>query len=233
MQDGNVSPLRAFFRNKWVLSILVIDIIVIFIVVGILIWQTTKVSTISFNIVPYDATISVNGNTSYTNGEYIITPGVYEIEISHEGLNTKSFRLDFEPHDNIVLTTFLSDSNDFEFYKLKENYESFRELSEIASAEDNKTSDDDESAEEFIDSFEKIISISEILPIDHMVFNEDDVSSSPFFAIDIDEDCKYYNLCLIVSPVLNTTHEEVLEFIREQGYTPENYEIKFKDRIEL
>ena len=154
MQDGDISPLKAFFRNKWVRIILIIDAIAILVVLGIIIYNATKVSTINFNITPVDSTISVNGNTSFENGTYSITPGAYEITISHEGFNSKTFTIDIAPHHDITISTFLSNGESFEYYTLKNNYSSMQKLQEIASKDNNITTDQDTSAEEFIAKFQ-------------------------------------------------------------------------------
>jgi len=231
-EDGSISPLRAFFRNKWVRIVLILDVFIVISVIVLVILNSNKTVTITFNVAPVDAKIFVNG-AEYTNGKFAIMPGKYEIEISHNGLSTKKFNIELKAQDYITFSTFLSNSEDFEFYMLKDNYESFKKLSEIASAENNRTFDNDKSAEEFIKSFSKKISIGNILPINYQETNEEDISMSPYFSIDINKDCKYYNLCLLVSPVLNTTHEEVLDFIRNRGYNPDVYEIIFEDTIEL
>ena len=231
-EDVGVSPLGAFFRNKWVITILVLDVLAIIIVAILNFINNNKTVNIKFDVAPVDATILVNGK-GYTNGEFVMEPGAYEIQVKRDGLNSKSLTMELGAQDNVTIATFLSNGKDFDFYKLKENYESFKKLSEIASAENNQTFDNDESAEEFIESFGRIISIGEILPINYELLNEEDISVSPYFSIDIDDNCRYYNLCLLASPILNATHDDVLEFIRQNGYNPDDYDVTFKDRIEL
>lgn len=72
MQNEGVSPLKAFFQNRWVRVVLVIDIVIIAAIIGIIIYNATKNAIISFAIAPIDATITVNGNSSYSNGSQII-----------------------------------------------------------------------------------------------------------------------------------------------------------------
>ena len=67
-EDGNISPLKAFFKNKWVRLILILDIAAIIAIVVIIIINSTRVSTLVFDIAPLDATISVNGDEHYKNG---------------------------------------------------------------------------------------------------------------------------------------------------------------------
>lgn len=231
-EDVGVSPLGAFFRNKWVRIILIIDVIAIFVVAGILIWQATKVSTIIFNIAPVDATISVSGNTDYSNGQYAITPGTYEINISHEGLEPKTLSVDIGPHDVVTVNTFLIGAdNNFEFYELKENYASYDKLKSIASADNNITIDQDVSAEGFISEFEQIMSIMNILPIKGFVYADPSVNASTAgFTIrdgQSKEECER-SACLLVNYYGRDYEEAVMERIEEVGYNPANYQIIYE-----
>lgn len=154
MQDGSVSPIKAFFRNKWVRSILVLDLIAIIFIIALVISNATKTSAITFNVVPAESQILINGE-NYINGTYHITPGTYEVEISHPDLDTKIFTVDLEHSDIATITTFLHQGNDFNFYELKENLDSLFELTNIASAGYNQTTDQDTSAETFIADFQR------------------------------------------------------------------------------
>ncbi len=82
MRDKDNSPLKEFFHNKYILAFLAIDIIAIVALVGVFINRSTRISTINFNVVPANATISVDGDKHYKNGQYDIAPGAYKIEIS-------------------------------------------------------------------------------------------------------------------------------------------------------
>lgn len=59
--DESVSPVRQFFRHKWVRLILALDVVAIVAVVGILIWNATKTATINFSVAPIDASIQIGG----------------------------------------------------------------------------------------------------------------------------------------------------------------------------
>lgn len=231
-EDGSISPLRAFFRNKWVWAILIIDVIAVFGIIGVLIWQATKVSTIIFNVAPIDATISVNGNTNYTNGQYSITPGTYEINISREGLEAKTLSVDIEPHYVVTVNMFLSGAdNNFEFYKWKDNYGSYQELKSIASSENNITTDQDVSAESFISDFEQTMSIMNVLPIKGYVYADPSIhSATAGFAIrdgQSKEGCER-TACLLVNYYGEDYEEAVIEKIKDAGYNPMDYQILYE-----
>ncbi len=231
-EDVGVAPLRAFFRNKWVRTILILDVVVIFIVAGILIWQATKVSTIIFNIAPIDATISVNGNTNYTNGQYSITPGTYEINISREGLEAKTLSVDIEPHYVVTVNMFLVGAdNDFEFYELKENYASYDKLKSIASAGNNITIDQDVSAENFIDNFQKNYELYQNdLPIDISEMSKTEPSWMMWGVLisrSDDKDCKK-TLCIEVVLINTENKELVIDAMNEHGFNLKEFEIRYE-----
>ena len=216
MQDV-VSPLKIFFRQKWVRIILIIDVLAILIVAGIIIHNATKVSIISFNIAPVDAVISVNGNTSFTNNTYKITPGTYEIKISHDNLETKTFTIDIAPHDAITFTAFLKDVDEkFSFYESKEN---------------NLTYDNDVSAEEFIKKVTKALGIFELLPIKGYIYEDTEINTSTAgFAIkDGRSSSKCEKIaCLLINYYGHDYEELVTEKIQEAGYDPENYQLIYE-----
>lgn len=166
MRDNNISPLREFFHNKYILAFLAIDLIAIAALVGVFINRSTRISTINFNVVPANATISVDGDKRYKNGQYDIAPGAYKIEISHDGLETKTLTVDIDPRNYAAVTVFLTDSDkSFDYYKQNDHYEPFKSLQSIASAENNIITGKDTSAQEFITNYDKTLSIFSKLPI--------------------------------------------------------------------
>ena len=232
MQDGSV--LGNFFRNKWVRFVLVVGLIVVISVAIFVNIDIHKDAAIVFNVAPVDATITINGDSNYTNGANSISPGDYEIKISHEGLESKTIKVSIAPRQVITISTFLSGpDNNFEFYELKENYSSMQMLKTIASRGNNITTDHDTSAETFIDDYDRKTQIVNILPIDYFEMDETNKDAGKFFGIDLNDNCDKIDLCLIVAPIKNVSHEEALEFIRSQGYDPNDYDIIFQENITL
>lgn len=163
-----MSPIKAFFQNKWVWLVMVLNLIAIVVVAVLFISNANKTAVMNFVITPVDAEIAVNGKSGYSNnGEaYYFAPGTYEVKISREPLNTKVITVDLEADHNTTVTTFLSEDGGFEFYKLKENLSSYYVLTEIAAKNDNQTIDDDTSAEDFIEKMQNNFELfSEYLPI--------------------------------------------------------------------
>ena len=167
--DGNTSAFRQFLHNKWVRLILILDVIAIIVIIGIVIWNKTKTATINFSIAPSDAKIQIDGQGEYYNGSYQVHPGNHTITISHDGLTPKTFTLDLKSGYDTTLTTFLKgEDNNFDFYTLRDNFESFQKLSAIASVGNNLTTDEDPSASDFIQNFERNYELYQtILPINY------------------------------------------------------------------
>ena len=237
MQDGSLSPLRAFFKNKWVRIILIIDAIALLIVIGLAIWNATKVSTITFNIAPIDATISVNGNTNYTNGQYAITPGTYEVTISREGLESKTLTVDLTPKHVTTVSAFLVGAdNSFNFYELKENYESYKKLESIASKENNITTDSDTSAEEFVGNYQRNLRLYQTaLPIDYSDQQEIIRAGSPWYtttraftiSYNHSDECTK-TLCIKISIEKIDDDNFIQEYLKEKGFDIKLYEVKYE-----
>ncbi len=233
MQDQNLSPLRAFFRNKWVIVTLIVDAIVIIALIIIAVINSTKKSVLTFNVVPADAQILVNGREGYTNGSYRLPPNEYEIQISYPNLVTKTFIIDLAKHDVGTITTFLSgEDNDLSFYKLKDHYGDFLDLTQIASANDNQTTDKDTSAGEFIKKINAALQpYYRSLPIEHQEYEtldgEKELSMDITIKADHDEECETF-LCLKALMVFTDDTDFVNSLLEENGFNLEDYEIHYK-----
>ena len=231
-EDGNISPLKAFFKNKWVKLILVLDVIAIIAIIAIMVFNSTKTATVSFDVAPVDAKIQLNGQGDYKNGSYQVHPGTYEVTISHDGLETKTFTVDLPSGYVATVATFLTGpNNDLSFYELKDNYLSYQKLASIASAENNITTDHDTSAEEFIADFGRKISILEVLPIKGYVHADPAVSASTAgFTIrdGRDREICEKTTCLLVNYYGTDYEESVMEKIKEAGYDPVDYQIFYE-----
>ena len=232
MQDDvMLSPLQAFFRNKWVRLFLVVDVVLLLILILILIWQTTKVSTIKLNVVPFDSTITINGKSGFTNGEYSITPGTYQVTISHDNLETKTLAVDISPKNVVSVTTFLSDTDKtFDFYKLRKNLDSFNSLKEIASSENNLTTDHDTSAETFIQKFQtNYTDFTTKLPIEYRESTGygETLSIQKNITLKAAYDCDL-TLCIQALVVGTDSKEFVDNLLRDKGINLEDFEIEYK-----
>lgn len=231
MQNEGVSPLKAFFQNKWVRLVLVIDVIIIVAIIGVLIYNLTKNAIISFTIAPIDATITVNGNSSYSNGSFQFHPGTYEVVISHDNLDSKTFTIELQPNSNVAITTFLTEDGNLDFYELKDNYSSYLMLTRIASSSDNQTTDNDTSAEAFITRFQEAYSLySSELPVTYSEYATDDRGRSylaNYISVRAKHDCSY-TLCLEAVLFKEDDRPMVNKMLEEAGFNVEDYEIKYR-----
>ena len=235
LTNENLSPLRLFFRNKWVRLTLLVDVILLIILAVILIQQSTRVSIINFNVTPLDATIAVNGDSKYTNGQYSITPGSYKVTISHEGLETKTFNINISPQNSVSISTFLSDEEkSFDFYQQRANYMSYKKLEEIASSGNNMTTDHDTSAESFITEFnEQYNLIADSLPIRYATYEHDvdgwDSLIEQIIIIqpDKDDSCTK-TLCVKALMGLSDDKELVNSILSEKSINPKVVEILYE-----
>lgn len=239
MQDGSVSPVGRFFRNKWVWLILAIDIAVVIFIIVISVNKAAETAIINFNIAPVDATITVNGKGGYENigqpiegdrnsdRSYSFKPGNYEIQISHPDLDTKTFNLNLEPNTNTTITTFLSKDNGFYFYTLKDNLGAFYRLAEIASAGDNQTTDHDTSAEAFITNFQEQYNLyTTELPVAYSEYNEKG-ELIKYVTVRAGAGCAI-TLCLEATIFDKNDKNIALKLLEEAGFNVEDFEIEYK-----
>ena len=184
---------------------------------------------ISFNVAPVDAKITINGSGDYKNDgqAYSLTPGTYEVRISHAELDAKTFVVNLESEYNTVITTFLSKDGDFYFYTLKNNYGSFYKLASIASVEDNQTTDNDTSAEEFIARFQRDNYLySTQLPATYSEYN-DEGKLTKYISVRKSYNC-LVTLCL-EAIIPNEEDKKIAEsLLQGKGFNLEDFEIEYR-----
>lgn len=227
MQDGSVAPIKAFFRNKWVILTLIFDVALIIFTAVLAIMDANKESVITFNIVPSNAQIAVNGKSGYSNGSYRFLPGVYEITVSYPDLNTKTFTTELKKHDIATITTYLHQDGNFDYYRLRENLGDFITLSQIAAVGYNQTTDQDASAESFIADFQKNYELySSVLPVTYSEYDNNGklikyLSARASYSCDI-------TLCLKAN-IYNTDDKALINaMLADAGFNVEDFEIEYK-----
>ncbi len=250
--DGSTSPLRQFFGQKWVKAILAFDALAIVAILGVVIWNATKTAIIVLDVAPIDASIQI-GHGGYTNGQYRLHPGSYDIVISRDGLESKTLSVELKSGFITTVSAFLSgaaseDSDasspdgsesapDFSFYEQKNNYASFQKLAEIASKGNNKTIDQDPSAESFIIEYPaKIKKMQAVLPITYTEYGLDPESQSgESLKLDItirdgrDSDQCETSACIEVLMVAPSDSKTIVEeLLARKGIRADDYEIVYK-----
>ena len=236
-EGENSSHFKEFLNKRWVKVVLIIDVLIVLAIIGVLIWNATKTATVNFSIAPIDAKITLNGQDDYKNGTYKLHPGNYEVTVSRDGLESKTFDLELKSGYVTSLAAFLiGENNNFEFYELKDNYASFQKLSEIASAGNNQTTDQDTSAEGFIAKLtEKIAELQSFTTIHHSKYKLDpDSPSGESMELDItirngsqSGQCKT-STCFEALMVLTDDKTLVKNLLQEKGIEADDYEIIYK-----
>ncbi len=231
--SNNDSLVRWFLKKKWVLAIITFDLIVLIAIIILATNNALKTAVVNFNIAPIDATIIINGIKYDNNSGYRLRPGNYEIELSREGLKTKKITIDLADDGVLNVATFLSNGNDFSFYELKGNYDSFYKLAEIASADNNITVDNDDSAEQFIEKYRKeFANYSTVLPINYSEYDEKEDGGRELvkditIQANSGEECRL-TLCLKALMVGTDDKRFVESLLIDKGFNVEDYEIIYK-----
>ena len=227
---GN-SALRDFFRSKWVRLVLVLDAIIILVIIGLAISRITKTATLVLEIVPLDANIAINGKDGYINGTYELTPGDYKIEISHDSLDTKIFNLNINQGEIANVKTYLTNDGNIDWYKQKNNRGSYTRLSEMI-LDDNKTTDQDNSALQQVKDINGNYENLSTLPIDIVEYEEfDDGRRELTQDITIrgkyDDECSTW-LCIEALMYGTDSEEYIKELLYNKGFKAEEYEIHYQ-----
>ncbi len=236
MQEA--SRLGDFFRNKWVRLALILDSFVLIAIIAIIIYNVTKTATVVFNVAPVDATISLNGNSSYTNNTYAVHPGTYEVAITRDGLDEKVFTVDLPANATTKITIFLAkDGDNFEFYEYEDHLESYEKLASIASAEDNQTTDYDTSAEPFLANQAEKDQISKILPVSFPICDGPATRTncdSVRISYEYNENCDWKK-CVVIKARGNGLTEEYLSlastYLADNGFILKNYNYVYEQGL--
>lgn len=231
----NNSPLRGFFKNKWVRLIIVIDILAVIAIIVIAIANSFRNSVIVLNVAPLDASVTINSKNGYKNGQYYFFPGEYELSISHESLDTKTISIKLESHNVTTVSIYLSKDGKFDFYGRKENYESYQKLYSIISPDYNRATDNDSSAERFVSDFQKHYSIFKDLPIIDETPSVYGLSLGSRYQKDILkisdgrplEECTQ-TLCLHITDTSGTKKEYAESIIDKFGYDHNKFQLIYQ-----
>ena len=234
MQEGMDSSLLSnFFHNKWVRLVLLINVVIVIVVIVIAIYNNTKSAIITFDIAPIDAKISVNGNTNYTNGTFRMLPGKYDVVVSRDGLDSKSFNIDLASHSSTLVAIYLSANGgtDFSFYEMRDNSDSARKLLTLVGSDDDIVYDDDYSANSFVSKFGVDLDLFDNkLPLRETVHESPDVGGRIASAISIEksDSCEKY-LCISVKAYgVEDVEKRAKELLEGAGFDLNYLEVKYE-----
>ena len=227
---GN-SALKDFFRNKWVRLILALDVIVIIVIIGLMISKAMRSATLVLDVSPLDATIKLNGGGEYASGTYELVPGEYKVEISHDGLDTKTFDVKIDSGEIANITTYLTNDGNIDWYKQKVNRGSYSKIVDMVSVDKNLTTDQDGSAVEQVKELEDNFQKLKNLPITKVVYDQTDtgrhLNTDITIRANYSDECSTW-LCL-EALMYGTDDESIIEqLLTNNGFDAEAYEIKYK-----
>lgn len=227
MQNRWSSRVRNFLANKWAKILLVVDIMIVIIFAVIFIIDSKRTAKLELNVVPVKSQISVNGDTNYSNGIYRLFPGIYEISVSYPGMNTKVFTVDLSHQDVATVTTFLSGDDNFDYYRLRDNYDEFVALSKIAESGHNQTTDQDFSAGDFVADYQRNYYLyTTQLPATYADYGDDD-ELIKYVTVRSSDSCEIL-LCLKAFLFDENDKQLANSLLEGKGFNIKDFEIQYE-----
>ena len=196
-----------FFRmHKVVAGVVFVDLIIVIVLVALAIIKGMKTATVDILVAPSVATVEING-AKYGTGAYRLFPGEAEATISADGFETKTMALNLKAGETTKLYVYLNPNEDSLNYYARNSADA--ELLKKVGGMD----------------ITKIISIQDILPITSRRYNETN-GSMEGIVINQNLDCEEI-FCLRVIGDSSNGHEWTRSLIKERGYNPDDYEIRY------
>ena len=215
----------SFIKRHWVASLVILlNVLAICVVVGAIVFHNAKNASVDIYVAPAEATIELNGKQYENFQSYDILPGDYHVVISMEGMQTKEFDFTLDNDGFYKIRTYLLDADGgFDYYRTHLNDETI--LAEVAN---------DAASKRFVEDFEKMYSINDILPLTYSNTYEENATEIVSISIraGYDDECEDDSFCLIISDYTGKNHDKALAMIRDAGYNPDDYEIIFKEGLE-
>ena len=209
--------LELFRRHKIISAAIALNVIAILVVVLLIVVHRTKTVSIDIYVAPSDAIIELNGKKYDNFSSYNLMPGEYHVSISMDGMKTKEYDLALENDGFARIWEYLVDDNDSLDYYLK-NPDEISILTKFS---------DDEEVKKVIEYYDKVVSIRDALPLEYYDRSDPDNSVGVFVEEDTDE-CANKILCLVIYGG-EKNRDIALNLIREAGYNPDDYGIRFEE----
>ena len=195
--------------------VIIISIIVFFALVISFIAYQISLATVNILVAPISSSIKIN-NKEYQNGQHKFSPGTYQVEISKEAFNTKTFTLNLKSGETVNLHAYLEQSDGTDSWYLTHNEDDLI-----------RTQIGDEEATKESEKYSKKYPIVKVLPL--IYANYDDNYNYTEYRIDGGklEGCKK-EFCLKITDTTGGNEENAKRYIRENGYNPDKYEIIYE-----
>lgn len=192
---------------------LVLFFVPLLILIGSVVFFTTvllKNSELILYVVPSSATIKLDGH-KIKNGSRSIRAGSHELEISGDGLETKTIEFEVAKKQSKSISAYVkSDNGSFDYYL---NHEEDIAALELIT---------DDAAKSFVEDYYHNKTILELLPIT-IAHEHGDITST----LSEGHECTR-SYCLKITDDNAELRAEMEAKIKELGYNPEDYEIQYE-----
>lgn len=219
LKRGRIKLMFNFVRQHKTISMIVgLDVIAIVVVTAIFVIQGLRTCTIDINVAPSDAIVTLNGAT-HGNLELVkLFPGNYHVEISREGMQTKTLDISLSSGDYYRLREYLlDDDSSMDYY--------YNHSDEVINLENIS---DDPQVTKFVTNYNQAISIMDLLPYTYDAYS-DNYTNYTWYEIDEDprSDCPKV-LCLKIIDKTGGNEQNAIKRILELGYNPDDYELTYE-----
>ena len=204
-------------RHKIVSAVIALNVIAILIAILFVVIHNAKTASVDIYVAPSEATIELNGKKYDNFASYNLMPGDYHVKISMDGMKTVEYDLVLDNNGFARIWKYLVDDNGgFDYY-----FKNPDEISILAKFSD------DENVNELIEYYNKVISIRDVLPLEYYDRSDPDNSIGVFVEEDMNE-CDNKILCLVIYGG-EDNRDIALSLIKEAGYNPDDYGIRFEE----
>ena len=205
-----------FIKRHKIATLVTINLVALIIAIVIIIIHLAKTATIDINVAPNDATITLNGRKYDNNTSHDVLPGNYHVKIAMDGMQTKEYDISLERNGFIRIWDYLLDEKGgFDYYLT--HPDDMATLAEL---------DIDQKVKDIVNYYNRITSIRDMLPLEYYERFEVDKPLGVFIEED-PNDCDSKALCLVVYGG-EKNRDIALKLIKEAGYDPEDYGIRFE-----
>ena len=204
-------------RHKIISAVVALNVIAVLVVILLVVIHRAKTVSIDVYVAPSEATIELNGKKFDNFASYNLMPGEYHVSISMDGMKTEEYDLTLESDGFARIWEYLVDDNDSLDYYLK-NPDEISILTKFS---------DDEEVKKVIEYYDKVVSIRDALPLEYYDRSDPDNSVGVFVEEDMNE-CIDKILCLVIYGG-EKNRDIALGLIREAGYNPDDYGIRFEE----
>lgn len=204
-------------RHKIISAAIALNVIAILVVVLLIVVHRAKTVSIDVYVAPSEATIELNGKKFDNFASYNLMPGEYHVSISMDGMKTEEYDLTLESDSFTRIWKYLVDDDGSLNYYL-ENPDEISILTKFS---------DDVEVKKVIEHYDKVVSIRDALPLEYYDRSDPNNSVGVFVEEDMNE-CIDKILCLVIYGG-EKNRDIALGLIKEAGYNPDDYGIRFEE----